>query len=151
MRISDWSSDGCSSELMQVTATRQDEIGLDLLKSVMRSYRAVPLVYPAVAGTFALYFNSTYSAAAIFAWWFALCLLQVEYAAFQRRFFRDAHDDASGWTRAAAKRYLLMNTVWIGMVTLFWQPANEIQNLGLILIKIIHVEIGRAHVCTTVT
>ena len=124
---------------MQVTATQQDEIGLDLLKSVMRSYRAIPLVYPAVAGTFALYFNSTYSAATIFAWWLALCLLQVEYAAFQRRFFRDAHDDASGWTRAAATRYLLMNMVWIGMVPLFWQPANEIQNLGLILIQIIHV------------
>ncbi len=124
---------------MQVTATRQDEIGLDLLRSVMRSYRAVPLLYPAVSGAFALYFNSTYSSATILAWWLVLCLLQVEYAFFQRRFFRDAHDDARGWTRAAATRYLLMNTVWVGMVPLFWQPANEIQNLGLILIQIIHV------------
>ncbi|HEY4343773.1 MAG TPA: ATP-binding protein [Parvibaculum sp.] len=124
---------------MKVTATRQDEIGLDLLRSVMRSYRAVPLLYPAVTGAFALYLPSVYSPLLIFAWWIALALLQIDYALFQHRFFRDARDDAEGWTNGAAARYALMNTIWIGMVPLFWQPANEIQNLGLILVQIIHV------------
>jgi PAS domain S-box-containing protein len=124
---------------MEVTATRQDEIGLDLLRSVMRSYRAVPLLYPAVTAAFALYLPASSSPAMIFAWWLSLTLLQIEYAFFQHRFFRDARDNAEGWTNAAALRYAAMNTIWIGMMPLFWQPSNEIQNLGLILIQIIHV------------
>ncbi|MCE9651203.1 MAG: PAS domain S-box protein [Parvibaculum sp.] len=124
---------------MQVTATRQDEIGLDLLRSVMRSYRAVPLLYPAVTGAFAIWLESAYSPLLILAWWLTIAALQVDYALFQHRFFRDAHDDAEGWTNAAAWRYALMNTVWVGMVPLFWQSGNEIQNLGLILVQIVHV------------
>lgn len=85
---------------MTVAAARQNEIGLELLRLVMRSYRAVPLLYPAVAGAFALYLDSPYSPALILLWW--LALVATQYALFQRRFFATAHDDADGWTNAAA-------------------------------------------------
>lgn len=126
---------------MRVTDARQNQIGLELLKTLMRSYRTLPVFYPIVSAAFALYLKSSYSQTVIFGWWFILVATQIEYALFQRRFFLtvDDHSDAEAWTRAAALRYFAMNVVWVGMVPLFWQRQNEIQNLGLILIQVIHV------------
>jgi PAS domain S-box-containing protein len=106
----------------------------------MRSFRTLPLFYPVVSGAFALYLKSMHSAPVILAWWLALVATQIEYCFFQRRFFAvaDGDIDAGAWTNAAAIRYFAMNVVWVGMVPLFWQPANEIQNLGLILIQVVH-------------
>ena len=127
---------------MSATETQNDEIELDLLKSVMRSFQAVPLLYPATCGLIALYLPSTYGAAIVLAWWLVLFATQIEYAIYQRRFFRQAEHDADTWTRASAIRYAIMNLVWICMVPLFWSPDSEIQNLGLITIQTVHALIS---------
>jgi len=118
--------------------TQSDEIGLELLRSVMRSFVYVPLLYPTVCGLFAFYLPSIYSPAILIAWWLALTATQAEYALYQRRFFRDATTDADGWTRASAIRFALMNSIWVMMVPLFWSPDNQVQNLAIIVVQIIH-------------
>lgn len=37
------------------------------------------------------------------------------------------------------RRYLVMNIAWIGMLPLFWQAGANVQNLGLVLVQMIHV------------
>lgn len=123
---------------MTVTKAHRDQIELDLLKSVMRSFLAVPLLYPTVCALIALTLPSTFSPTVIIVWWLVLVATQVEYAFYQNRFFRNAHEDAEGWTKATAVRCATMNCVWVVMVVLFWSPTDEIQNLGLILIQVIH-------------
>lgn len=123
---------------MTVDARRQDEIGLDLLRSVVRSYRALPLLYPAVTAAFAFFLESPHSPALTLVWWLTGAAMQVEYAFFQNRLLSHATEDAQCWTTAAAIRYALMNIVWIGMIPLFWVPGADIQNLGIILIQIVH-------------
>jgi PAS domain S-box-containing protein len=126
---------------MRVTAARQNEIGLELLRALLRSYRALPIFYPAVSWAFALYLKSSYSSGVILSWWFAIVATQVEYTYFQWRFFtaKPEDTDANAWTNAAALRYFVMNIVWVGMLPIFWQQGNDIQNLCLILIQVVHV------------
>ncbi|MDO8288065.1 MAG: ATP-binding protein [Parvibaculum sp.] len=123
---------------MTVTQAHRDEIELDLLKSVMRSFVFVPLLYPTVCALFAIYLPSTYSPAVLLAWWLVLVATQIEYMFYQRRFFKSAKDDADGWTKASAIRFTLMNIVWVMMVPLFWSPDSEIQNLALVIVQVIH-------------
>ncbi len=128
---------------MAVTAARQNEIGLELLRIPMRSYRAVPIFYPALSGAFALFLQSQYDWRLILAWWFAVVAVQIEYAFFQRRFFalEEAREtiDATAWTRACATRYWIMNAFWVSTIPLFWNPDSQIQNLSLVLVHAIHV------------
>jgi PAS domain S-box-containing protein len=125
---------------MTVNAARQNEIGLELLRLPMRSYRAAPLFYPTFSAAFALLLDSRFSAPVIFLWWFALAALSIEYAIFQHRFFNAPPSiDADLWTRRCAARYWFMNALWVAAIPLFWQPGNEVQDLGLILVHTIHV------------
>ncbi|HEX7776391.1 MAG TPA: ATP-binding protein [Parvibaculum sp.] len=125
---------------MRVTSTRQNQIGLELLGSLMQGYRTLPVFFPFLTGAFALFLKSTHSPATVFAWWLLLAATQIEYALFQHRFFTKARTDVDAdlWTNRAAVRYFVMTVIWTGMVPLFWQPSNELQNLGLVSIQIIH-------------
>ncbi|MFZ3032695.1 MAG: ATP-binding protein [Parvibaculum sp.] len=123
---------------MAALDTEQDKIALDLLRSVMRSFRATPLLYPALSGFIALELPSQFPREIILIWWLATLGLQVEYALYQQRFFKQAQDRAESWTKASAIRYLSMNTLWICMVPLFWQPDNHLQNMALTLIQVVH-------------
>ena len=123
---------------MAVLDTEQDEINLNLLQSLMRSYRAIPLLYPAVCGFIALEIHSQFPTEVVLTWWLATAALQIEYAFYQQRFFSQARDNFNAWNRASATRYLIMNTLWVCMVPLFWQPDNPMQNMALILIQVVH-------------
>ena len=118
--------------------TQNDEIGLELLRSVMRSFVFVPLLYPTVCGLFAFYLPSTYSPAILTAWWLAIVATQIEYVFYQRRFSKLAKDNAAGWTKSSAIRFALMNSIWVMMVPLFWSPDNQVQNLAIVVVQIIH-------------
>lgn len=125
---------------MSVTDARLNEIGLELLRGPMRSYRSIPLFYPAISGAFSFFLQSEYDARLIFVWWLVLSLLGLEYAFFQRRFFATkGYIDALAATRQCALRYWAINGAWIASVPLFWQPGNEMQNLSLVLVQVIHV------------
>ncbi len=126
---------------MEVTASRQNEIELDLLRGIMRSYRMLPLLYPAVAFAIAFFVKSTYPAIVVFAWLAVFLATQIDYAIFQHRFFASEPEAAAqaNWTRRCAWRYFAMNMVWIGVVPLFWNPASDIQNLSLLLMMVVHV------------
>ena len=117
---------------------KRDEVRLNLLRSVMRSFRAIPLLYPAVSGVIALELPSQYPREIILIWWLMTVGLQIEYALYQQRFFKQAHDQADSWSKAGAIRYLVMNTLWICMVPLFWQPENPMQNMVLVLVQAVH-------------
>ncbi len=123
---------------MTVAARHQDEIELDLLKSVMRNLWTVPLLYPAVCGVIALTLPSQFSPKIILLWWLATSALQIEYTFYQRRFFDTATADTARWANASATRYVVMNVLWVAMLPLFWKQGNDVQNLGLILIQVIH-------------
>ena len=123
---------------MAITQAHRDQIELEALKSVMRSFVTVPLLYPTVCGLIALNLPSTYSTNIILLWWLALAATQIEYVFYQNRFFKRATDNADVWTKSSAIRHALMNTVWIGMVPLFWAEGEDVQNLGLVLIQVIH-------------
>lgn len=123
---------------MAITPPHQDQIELEALKSVMRSFVSVPLLYPTVCGLIALYLPSTYSANVVLAWWLLLVATQIEYAFYQRRFFKQATDNADAWTKSSAIRHALMNVVWVGMVPLFWTQDNEMQNLGIVFVQVNH-------------
>lgn len=123
---------------MAVLDTEQDEIKLNLLHSLMQSFRAVPLLYPAVCGFIALQLPSQFPAEVVLVWWLATAALQIEYAFYQQRFFNQARDHFDAWNKASAIRYLAMNTLWICMVPLFWQPDNQLQDMALILIQLVH-------------
>lgn len=126
---------------MEVSAVRQNEIELDLLRLVMRSYRALPLFYSTIGIAIALYIKSGYPAAVVAAWLGIFLLTQMEYAVFQRRFFNHppSPDAQSSWTRRCAWRYFFMNLIWICVVPLFWSRVDDIQNLALILMQVVHV------------
>lgn len=123
---------------MAVLDTEQDETNLNLLQSLMQSFRAVPLLYPAVCGLIAVRLPSQFPTEIVLAWWLATAALQIEYAFYQQRFFSQARDNFDAWNRASATRYLIMNTLWVCMVPLFWQPDNQMQNMALILIQVVH-------------
>src|SRR5690606_11248970 len=98
----------------------QDEIELDLLKSVMRNLWTVPLLYPAVCGVIALTLPSQFRPEIVLLWWLVTAALQIEYTFYQRRFYDTATTDAARWTNASATRYVVMNIVWVAMLPLFW-------------------------------
>ncbi len=123
---------------MAITQTHRDQIELEALKFVMRSFVTIPLLYPTVCGLIALYLPTTYSPEIILGWWLLLTATQVEYTIYQKRFFSQATGNADAWTNASATRQALMNIVWVCMVPLFWAEDNDTQNLGLVLIQIIH-------------
>ncbi|MES1990041.1 MAG: ATP-binding protein [Pseudomonadota bacterium] len=118
--------------------TQSDEVGLELLRSVLRSFVFIPFLYPAFCGLFAIYLPSIYSAPVILIWWLALLATQIEYVFYQIRFSKHAHDNVGGWTRSSAIRFALMNTIWVMMVPLFWSPDNQVQNLTIVVVQIIH-------------
>lgn len=123
---------------MAASDTEQDKIALELLSSMMQSFRAIPLLYPAICGFIALQIPSQFPREIILIWWLATVGLQVEYALYQHRFFKEAHDRPKKWDRAGATRYVIMNLVWVCMVPLFWNPENHLQNMALILIQVVH-------------
>jgi len=116
----------------------QDEIKLNLLRSMMQSFRAIPLLYPTVCGFIALELPSQFPVEIVLIWWLATVALQVEYAFYQQRFFKRAQDKFDDWNKASSARYLIMNLLWVCMVPLFWQPDNQLQDMALILIQIVH-------------
>ncbi|MGV8998021.1 MAG: PAS domain-containing sensor histidine kinase [Parvibaculaceae bacterium] len=117
---------------------QRDEIGLELLGSVMRSFVYVPLLYPAVCALFAIYLPSTLSPFVVLGWWLAIVATQIEYVFYRRRFARQAHKDADHWTKTSAIRFALMNSVWVMMVPLFWSANDHQQNLSIVVVQIIH-------------
>ena len=123
---------------MAITHAHRDQIELEALKSVMRSFVSVPLLYPTVCGVIAIYLPTTYSPDVVLAWWLVLTATQIEYVFYQNRFFKQATDNADTWTKSSAIRHAVMNTVWIGMVPLFWTQGDDVQNLGLVFIQVIH-------------
>lgn len=116
-------------------------IRLELYRAIMRTYRTLPLFFPTVSALVALAFNSAFSETTVILWWLAIVATHIEYAFFQRKFFAsDEHTlDVESWIRATAVRYWIMNIVWLGLLPLFWQPGNDIQNLAILLIFVVHV------------
>lgn len=126
---------------MDVSAARRNEIELDLLRLVMRSYRMLPLFYGVIGTAIALYVESGYPARTVTIWLGVFLATQAEYAVFQHRFFSHPPppDAQSSWTRRCARRYFFMNLVWAFVVPLFWSAGDDIQNLALILMQVVHV------------
>lgn len=120
---------------------RARRVRLELYRSVMLTFRTLPIYFPAIVGAIAIAFDAAVPVPIVVAWWFAIAAIHVEYAFFQRRFFAaDENEiDPKGWVTATAVRYWIMNILWVGLVPLFWQPEGSIQNLAILMIFIIHV------------
>ncbi|MEQ8266852.1 MAG: ATP-binding protein [Parvibaculum sp.] len=120
---------------------RSRVIRLELYRAIMRTYRTLPVFFPTVSALVALAFHSAFSETTVIIWWLAIVAIHVEYAFFQRRFFAadERTLDVESWIRATAVRYWIMNIVWLGLLPLFWQPGNDIQNLAILLIFVVHV------------
>lgn len=123
---------------------RARRIRLELYRSVMLTFRTLPIYFPAIVGAIAIAFDAAVPVPVVVAWWLAILASNVEYAFFQRRFFRAEENkiDPEGWITATAVRYWIMNILWVGLVPLFWQADGSIQNLAILMIFIIHVVIS---------
>ncbi len=116
-------------------------IRLELYRSVMLTFRTLPIYFPAIVGAVAVAFDPAASIAVIVAWWLVIAALHAEYAVFQRRFFAadDNGADPEPWVRATAVRYWIINIFWSALIPLFWQADNNIQNLAILMIFVLHV------------
>ncbi|MDO8840660.1 MAG: ATP-binding protein [Parvibaculum sp.] len=120
---------------------RARRISLELYRSVMKTFRTLPIYFPAIVGAIAFAFVPAYPAPVIVAWWLAIVAIHIEYALFQRRFFASDENeiDPKPWVTATAVRFWVMNIVWVGLIPLFWQADGSIQNLAILMIFIVHV------------
>lgn len=121
---------------------RASAIRLELYRTIMRTFRALPLFFPAISGAVFFTFTPAYPEPVIVIWWLAIVAGYAEYGLFQRRFFA-ADDrgeaDTDRWIKPTVIRYWLLNLVWIGLVPLFWRDDGGMQNLALLTVLIVHV------------
>lgn len=121
--------------------SRNPAIRLELFSSIMHSYRALPVFFPVVTGALALTLDPAAPAWLIAVWWIVIVAIHAEYHFFQHRYF-DADispEEASGWIRATATRYWLMNFVWLALFPLFWDAGGDLQNFAILMVFIVHV------------
>lgn len=116
-------------------------VRLELYRSVMLTFRTLPIYFPAIVGAVAIAFDAVAPAPIVVAWWLVIAAIHAEYAMFQRRFFAADENgmDPEPWIKATAIRYWLMNLAWVGLIPLFWQTDNNVQNLAILMIFVIHV------------
>jgi PAS domain S-box-containing protein len=130
------------SENAAVGAERASAIRLELYRTIMRAYRGMPVLFPAISGAVVFTFQPAFLQPVIVLWWLAIVAGWAEYAFFQRRFFSadDRHEaDADDWIRPTAIRYWILNLVWLGVIPFFWQTDGGIQNLAILTVLVIHV------------
>lgn len=120
---------------------RARAIRFELYGAIMRAYRTLPIFFPTITAAIAFSLEPAYPEAWVIVWWFALVTVHIEYAFFQRRFFKagNASADVDTWVKATATRYWIMNVIWLGLLPLFWQPDGGIQNLAILMIFVVHV------------
>jgi two-component system cell cycle sensor histidine kinase PleC len=121
---------------------RAQMIRLELYSAIMHTYRGLPLFFPVISAALALTLQSPYPGWVIALWWMVLAPIHGEYFFFQNRFFtasRNALPDAKPWIRGTARRYWVMNVVWLGLIPLFWNGGGDIQNFALLMIFVVHV------------
>jgi PAS domain S-box-containing protein len=121
---------------------RMSAIRLELYRTIMRAYRGIPVLFPAISGAIVFTFQPAVPMPVIALWWFAIVAGYAEYALFQQRFFSsDARHEAEAdeWIRPTAIRYTILNILWLGFIPLFWRPDDGIQNLAILTVLIIHV------------
>ena len=121
--------------------TRSRRVRLELYRSVMTTFRTLPIYFPAIVGAIAIAFDPAAPVPVVLGWWLVILAIHLEYALFQRRFFSANEDgiDPDTWITATAIRYWIMNIVWVGLIPLFWQADGNIQNLAVLMIFIVHV------------
>jgi len=122
-------------------AGRNSAVRREFYRTIMHSYRALPIFFPAVSAAIAFSFVSAHPAIVVIAWWLAIVAIHIEYAFFQRRFFASDGEtvDTESWIRSTAIRYWLMNLIWLGMFPLFWNAGGEMQNFAILMIFVVHV------------
>ncbi|MBC7102756.1 MAG: PAS domain S-box protein [Parvibaculum sp.] len=121
---------------------RMSAIRLELYRTIMRAYRGIPVLFPAISGAIVFTFQPAVPMPVITLWWLSIVAGYIEYAIFQRRFFSaDAHHEAEAddWIGPMAIRNWMLNIVWLGFIPLFWQPDDAIQNLAILTVLITHV------------
>ncbi|MEX0840030.1 MAG: ATP-binding protein, partial [Parvibaculum sp.] len=123
---------------------RARRIRLELYRSVMKTFRTLPVYFPAIVGAVAIAFESVAPVAVIVVWWLVIAAIHIEYAIFQKRFFAADENttDPEPWITATAIRYWITNIVWIGLIPLFWQADGNIQNLAILMIFVLHVVVS---------
>lgn len=116
-------------------------VRLELYRSLMLTFRTLPIYFPAIVGAVALAFDAVAPTPVVIVWWLVVAALHIEYAIFQKRFFTadESRIDPEPWIRATAIRYWIMNIFWAGLIPLFWQADNNIQNLAILMIFVLHV------------
>lgn len=123
-------------------AERASAIRLELYRTIMRTYRVLPVFFPLVSGVIAFTLTSAHPSPVILIWWLTIVAGYAEYGFFQRRFFRADERSAAraeDWIWPTAIRYWLLNLVWLGLIPLFWEPGGSIQNLAILTVLIVHV------------
>ena len=121
---------------------RASAIRLELYRTIMRAYRGIPILFPAISGALVFTFQPTFPQPVIVLWWLAIVAGYAEYALFQQRFFSadDRHEaEADEWIRPTVIRYWILNLIWLGLIPLFWQTDGGIQNLAILTVLVIHV------------
>lgn len=121
---------------------RASAIRLELYRTIMRAYRGMPVLFPAISGAVVFTFQPAFPQPVIVLWWLAIVAGWAEYAFFQQRFFSadDRHEaKAEAWIRPTAIRYWILNLVWLGVIPFFWQTDGGIQNLAILTVLVIHV------------
>ena len=120
---------------------RCSAVRFELYRTIMRSYRALPLFFPVVSAAIAFTLVSAPSEIVVVAWWLTIVAIHIEYAFFQRRFFAadEKSIDANAWIKRTAIRYWLMNFIWLGMFPLFWDAGGDMQNFAILMIFVVHV------------
>ena len=134
-------TDARRGDVSEAEAGRNVAVRLELYRTIMRSYRALPVFFPVISAAISFTFVSAHPFYVVAAWWLVIVAIHIEYAFFQHRFFSTGESpaDAGAWIRSTASRYWLMNLVWLGMFPLFWNAGGDMQNFAILMIFVVHV------------
>ncbi len=109
--------------------------------AIVRAYRAAPILMCGVGVALYSFFESQYSEVLTLTW---LAMVFATYTAktvLQEYYFRSPNAAAKPdkWIRKYAATYWVVNLNWILFLPIFWNPANETQNMLLFLVLICHI------------
>ncbi|MBI1261647.1 MAG: PAS domain S-box protein [Rhizobiales bacterium] len=125
---------------MQASNTRQQQIRLELLQSLMQSQKYGAELGVLLSGLFCLGLESNWPIWVIDGWFLMQLCLQTSYGLFLKRNLRDPNllEKTESTTRKLTGYFALTSVGWTVMIPLFWIPGNDSQNHVLLTIMIVH-------------
>eukprot|EP00439_Symbiodinium_sp_Y106_P087736 s1_g272.t1 len=109
--------------------------------AIARAYRAAPILMCSAGVALYIFFESQYSEILTLAWLATVFVTYAAKVALQEYYFRspNAAAEPEKWIRRYAATYWVVNINWIFFLPIFWNPANETQNMLLFMVLICHI------------